>query len=38
VIKGENVGAGCSVKGFPDENSSTEIGYGIEKAYQKGYI
>lgn len=35
VIKDENVGAGMlGFKGFPDENGSTEIGYGIDEAYQ----
>jgi len=40
VIKDENVGAGMlGFKGFPDENGSTEIGYGIDEAYQgKGYM
>jgi ribosomal-protein-alanine N-acetyltransferase len=40
VIKDENVGAGMlGFKGFPDENGSTEIGYGLGKAYQgKGYM
>jgi RimJ/RimL family protein N-acetyltransferase len=40
VIKDENVGAGMlGFKGFPDENSSTEIGYGIDESYQgKGYM
>jgi RimJ/RimL family protein N-acetyltransferase len=40
VIKDENVGAGMlGFKGFPDEYGSTEIGYGIDEAYQgKGYM
>jgi len=40
IIKAENVGAGLlGFKGFPDENCSTEIGYGIDPAYQgKGYM
>ncbi len=40
VIRDENVGAGMlGFKGFPDENGSTEIGYGIDPAYQgKGYM
>jgi len=40
VINEENVGAGMlGFKGFPDENGSTEIGYGIDPAYQgKGYM
>ncbi|HSK89145.1 MAG TPA: GNAT family N-acetyltransferase [Anaerolineales bacterium] len=40
IIKDENVGAGMlGFKGFPDENGSTEIGYGIDDAYQgKGYM
>ena len=40
IIKGENAGAGfLGFKGFPDENGSTEIGYGIDPAYQgKGYM
>lgn len=40
VIKEENVGAGMlGFKGFPDESGSTEIGYGIDEAYQgKGYM
>ena len=40
VISHENVGAGMlGFKGFPDENGSTEIGYGIDEAYQsKGYM
>jgi RimJ/RimL family protein N-acetyltransferase len=40
VIRDENIGAGMlGFKGFPDENGSTEIGYGIDSAYQgKGYM
>ena len=40
VVRDENVGAGMlGFKGFPDENGSTEIGYGIDEAYQgKGYM
>ena len=40
VIKAENIGAGMlGFKGFPDENGSTEIGYGMDEAYQgKGYM
>lgn len=40
VIKEGNVGAGLvGFKGFPDENGSTEIGYGLDPAYQgKGYM
>ncbi len=40
VIREEQVGAGVlGFKGFPDENGSTEIGYGIDPAYQgKGYM
>jgi RimJ/RimL family protein N-acetyltransferase len=40
VIKDEHVGAGLlGFKGFPDEKGSTEIGYGIDPAYQgKGYM
>jgi RimJ/RimL family protein N-acetyltransferase len=40
VIKDENVGAGMlGFKGFPNEIGSTEIGYGIDEAYQgKGYM
>ena len=40
VIRDENVGAGMlGFKGFPDEEGSTEIGYGIDPAYQgKGYM
>jgi ribosomal-protein-alanine N-acetyltransferase len=40
VIRDEQVGAGMlGFKGFPDEKGSTEIGYGIDPAYQgKGYM
>jgi RimJ/RimL family protein N-acetyltransferase len=40
VIRNEHVGAGMlGFKGFPDENGSTEIGYGIDEVYQgKGYM
>lgn len=40
VPRDGNVGAGVlGFKGFPDENGSTEIGYGIDPAYQgKGYM
>jgi RimJ/RimL family protein N-acetyltransferase len=40
VITDENVGAGMlGFKGYPDESGSTEIGYGIDEAYQgKGYM
>lgn len=40
VIRDEDVGAGLlGFKGFPDENGSTEIGYGLDPAYQgKGYM
>jgi RimJ/RimL family protein N-acetyltransferase len=40
VIKEGNVGAGLlGFKGFPNENGSTEIGYGLDPAYQgKGYM
>ncbi len=40
VIREEQVGAGMvGFKGFPDENGSTEIGYGLDPAYQgKGYM
>jgi RimJ/RimL family protein N-acetyltransferase len=39
VISADNFGAGLAgFKNFPDENGSTEIGYGIDLAYQnKGY-
>ena len=40
VIKDENVGAGMlGFKGYPNSEGSTEIGYGIDPAYQnKGYM
>ncbi len=40
VIREEQVGAGMvGFKGFPDENGSTEIGYGLDPAYQgRGYM
>ena len=40
LIKDENVGAGLlGFKSFPDERGATEIGYGIDPAYQgKGYM
>jgi len=40
VIKDENIGAGMlGFKGYPNEDGSTEIGYGIDPAYQnKGYM
>jgi predicted acetyltransferase len=40
VIKGEHIGAGMlGFKGVPNEEGSTEIGYGIDAAYQnKGYM
>lgn len=40
VIREEHIGAGLlGFKGFPDEHGSTEIGYGIDPAYQgKGYM
>ncbi|HEX2996512.1 MAG TPA: GNAT family N-acetyltransferase [Anaerolineales bacterium] len=40
IIRDEMVGAGMlGFKGFPDESGSTEIGYGIDPAYQgKGYM
>jgi len=40
VIKEEKVGAGMlGFKGYPNEEGSTEIGYGIDPAYQnKGYM
>jgi RimJ/RimL family protein N-acetyltransferase len=39
VISLDNFGAGLAgFKNYPDENGSTEIGYGIDPAYQnKGY-
>jgi RimJ/RimL family protein N-acetyltransferase len=40
VIRDEGVGAGLlGFKGFPDREGSTEIGYGLDPAYQgKGYM
>lgn len=40
VIKEDNVGAGTlGFKGYPNEEGSTEIGYGIDPTYQnKGYM
>jgi RimJ/RimL family protein N-acetyltransferase len=40
VVRDEKVGAGLlGFKGFPDERGATEIGYGIDPAYQgKGYM
>lgn len=40
VIREEGIGAGMlGFKGFPNEKGSTEIGYGIDPAYQgKGYM
>ena len=40
IIKEENIGAGMlGFKGYPNEDGSTEIGYGIDPAYQnKGYM
>jgi RimJ/RimL family protein N-acetyltransferase len=40
VIKVENIGAGMlGFKGYPNAEGSTEIGYGIDPAYQnKGYM
>ena len=40
VIKGEAVGAGMlGFKGYPNKEGSTEIGYGIDPAYQnRGYM
>ena len=40
VIKDKNAGAGMlGFKGFPNENGSTEIGYGLDPVYQgKGYM
>jgi len=40
VISADNVGAGLAgFKGVPDADGSTEIGYGIDPAYQnKGYM
>lgn len=40
VVSEDNFGAGLAgFKGVPNENGSTEIGYGIDPAYQnKGYM
>jgi len=40
IIKEDNIGAGMlGFKGYPNAESSTEIGYGIDPAYQnKGYM
>jgi predicted acetyltransferase len=40
VIREENIGAGMlGFKGYPNTMGSTEIGYGIDAAYQnKGYM
>jgi RimJ/RimL family protein N-acetyltransferase len=40
VVRQDNFGAGLAgFKGIPNENGSTEIGYGIDPAYQnKGYM
>lgn len=40
IIKEDNFGAGLAgFKGYPDESGSSEIGYGIDPAYQnKGYM
>jgi RimJ/RimL family protein N-acetyltransferase len=40
VIKDENIAAGMlGFKGYPNAEGSTEIGYGIDPAYQnKGYM
>ncbi len=40
VVREEQMGAGMlGFKGFPDGNGSTEIGYGLDPAYQgKGYM
>jgi RimJ/RimL family protein N-acetyltransferase len=40
VIREENIGAGMlGFKGYPNMEGSTEIGYGIDAAYQnKGYM
>jgi len=40
IIKEENIGAGMlGFKGYPNAEGSTEIGYGIDPAYQnKGYM
>jgi predicted acetyltransferase len=40
ILKEENIGAGMlGFKGYPNTEGSTEIGYGIDAAYQnKGYM
>jgi ribosomal-protein-alanine N-acetyltransferase len=40
IINENNFGAGLAgFKGYPEENGSSEIGYGIDPAYQnKGYM
>lgn len=40
IVKKDNVGAGMlGFKGYPNQEGSTEIGYGIDPAYQnKGYM
>jgi len=40
IIKEDNIGAGMlGFKGYPNAEGSTEIGYGIDPAYQnKGYM
>jgi len=40
IIQGENIGAGMlGFKGHPNDDGSTEIGYGISPKYQnKGYM
>jgi ribosomal-protein-alanine N-acetyltransferase len=40
IVKEENIGAGMlGFKGYPNKEGATEIGYGIDPAYQnKGYM
>jgi ribosomal-protein-alanine N-acetyltransferase len=40
IVNENNFGAGLAgFKGYPDESGSSEIGYGIDSAYQnKGYM
>ena len=40
IVKDENIGTGMlGFKGYPNDKGSTEIGYGIDPAYQnKGYM
>ena len=40
IVREENISAGMlGFKGYPDAEGSTEIGYGIDPAYQnKGYM